>query len=332
MTERKKLVLHIGTHKTGTTYLQNVFAKNSDLLLKHGILYPKSGQIHNAHFKLCWQLRDPQYKDVALETMPEWRKLIDEVNTSPARVAIVSSEEFAFSIDPTLLASLKQHFDVQIICLVRSPDAFVQSFYNQFVKDFVTREARTLTTYLAEENPFFLSNRFMLEKWMGVVGRAAMTVCSFERCTKSGELFGAFMKELGLPKVDGLQNPGTEILQKVSLPPDALEYLRLSNPYLEDEGGHHAYVVDVVRAVTANPEAFSTTSSGMLSLKSRQMLRNRYAPQNTWMAKTFWDQTANPFPAKDAAPLPADFDTRPEVADARTMGRVSAMIRNLMKP
>lgn len=331
MTQRKKLVLHIGTHKTGTTYIQNVLARNAARLLQAGILYPKSGQIHNAHFKLCWKLRHPDFKDAALDAIPEWRGLMDEIRTSTADIAIVSAEEFAFSITPKRLADLKAHFDVQIICFVRSPDTFVQSFYNQFVKDFSTRETRTLTQYLAEETTFFLANRPMLEKWIDVFGRPAVTVCSFENATRNGELFREFFKALDLTVPPGLQSPTPDILQKVSLPPDALEYLRLSNPYLTHEPGHHAFVVEVVKAVQVHKEKFQTTRSGVLSLASRRMLRDRYAPQNTWLAKTFWGQQKNPFPAGKADPPPGDFATRPECADVHMLSRVSVLLRELME-
>ncbi|KUF08970.1 hypothetical protein [Pseudoponticoccus marisrubri] len=305
-------------------------ARNRDLLLNSGVLYPKAGEIHNAHFKLCWQLRAPENRDKPLDAIPAWQNLIREVSASPAEVAIVSCEEFSFSSDPARLALLKEHFDVRIVCYIRSPEAFLQSFYNQFVKDFQTRETRTLTRYLAEENPFFLSNRVMLEKWLDVFGRPAMTVGRFDTAVRSGKLFREFFESLGLSVPAGLQSPSPDILQKVSLPPDALEYLRFSNPYLENEAGHHAFVVDVVRATMAHKEAFNTTSNGILSLKSRRMLRNRYGAQNVWMAKTFWDQTTNPFPPSETPPPPEGFDARPEEADVRTLGRVSAMIRNLM--
>jgi len=38
-----KLFLHIGTEKTGSSFLQSYLAKNRSLLLKHGIYFPKAG-------------------------------------------------------------------------------------------------------------------------------------------------------------------------------------------------------------------------------------------------------------------------------------------------
>ena len=38
-----RIVLHIGTHKTATTTIQNVFHRNATLLAQHGIVYPRLG-------------------------------------------------------------------------------------------------------------------------------------------------------------------------------------------------------------------------------------------------------------------------------------------------
>ena len=35
-----EIIVHIGTHKTGTSSLQNFFAGNIPALLKHGVHYP----------------------------------------------------------------------------------------------------------------------------------------------------------------------------------------------------------------------------------------------------------------------------------------------------
>ena len=44
-----RLVLHIGTHKTGTSSLQNAFWRRRALLATHGIIYPDFGTAHSHH-------------------------------------------------------------------------------------------------------------------------------------------------------------------------------------------------------------------------------------------------------------------------------------------
>ena len=50
--------------------------------------------------------------------------------------------------------------------------------YTTFVKDFITRETRTISTYLNEDRLEFLNNRAILEPWLAVFGRKAVQVLS----------------------------------------------------------------------------------------------------------------------------------------------------------
>ena len=46
----KKVYIHIGTEKTGTTSIQNVLAKNRESLLKNDYCYPSSPGVKNHEF------------------------------------------------------------------------------------------------------------------------------------------------------------------------------------------------------------------------------------------------------------------------------------------
>ena len=56
----KRLILHIGTHKTWTTALQILLAKNDRVLAKNNILFPVSGRLseHSGHHNIAWELND----------------------------------------------------------------------------------------------------------------------------------------------------------------------------------------------------------------------------------------------------------------------------------
>lgn len=59
-----RLILHAGTHKTGTTTIQKVPADNREFLRDHGILYPKGGsafpRTRVPHHRFAHGLVDPQ--------------------------------------------------------------------------------------------------------------------------------------------------------------------------------------------------------------------------------------------------------------------------------
>ena len=52
----RRVVLHVGLHKTGTTFLQTVFETNRDVLAEQGIYYP-GGPGEPAQRMASWDLR-----------------------------------------------------------------------------------------------------------------------------------------------------------------------------------------------------------------------------------------------------------------------------------
>lgn len=326
--KKKKLVLHIGSHKTATTFIQGSLANNTDVLRKMGILYPKSGQIYEAHFRLCWKLRDPAFANTPLTEIDDWAALIEEIQADPAEMAIISAEEFGLAINPVRLTALKDIFDIQIVHYLRSPESYMESFYNQFVKDFITRETRPIHTYIAEERLHFLNTRGILEPWLNVFGQDAISLRIFSKdALKDGILHDLF-KTIGVNSVPEMAPPGGSALQKVSLQPDALEYLRFVNHGLSVEKGHYDFVIRLVRVASESKALLQSTSAGILSYKARKTLRFRYAGANIWAMKTFLGTEISPFRVDDTPHPPEGFSDRPESADAEALGRVAAMIHN----
>ena len=59
---KKRIIIHAGTHKTGTTFLQSFLSLNYKRLLDKGILFPLSGKIgkFSGHHNIAWQLNDDE--------------------------------------------------------------------------------------------------------------------------------------------------------------------------------------------------------------------------------------------------------------------------------
>jgi hypothetical protein len=324
---KKRLFLHIGSHKTATTFLQNSFANNPVALAELGIQYPQSGMIYQAHFKLSGELRDRAHTERPLEFLPEWAAALAEIDASPLPIALISSEDFSW-VDPQRLAVLTDRFEVQIIFYLRSPDSHLESYYNQLVKDYQTRETRTIETYMAEETLAFLDTSKLLRPWAQVFGDAAVNLRLFDKSSLPDGIMPDFLSVLGAKRVPVFRAPDASILHKVSLPPDALEYLRLSNPWLVRQAGHHEFVLRLIRIAQGQKDSLQETRSGLLSLRARQMLRARFRHSQTTAAKLYLGAERVPFPSADAPPPPTDFEQRRPEADARVMGKVAALLRN----
>lgn len=140
MNATRKLVLHVGTHKTGTKTLQLFSAVNREEFFKYGVYVPRAGRVELAdrtytpgHHQLAWDAmygHDP----AAL------RALAEEIAQHPAPLTFVSSEDFEYSIAPRQpLTALREAFEamglhVYPLLYVRRQDSYAESIYAQFVR------------------------------------------------------------------------------------------------------------------------------------------------------------------------------------------------------
>lgn len=177
---KRKLILHIGLHKTGTTAIQALCTKNRDALLKQGILYPRAGCEHNGvvragHHTLPWSyFRDPTLDHA-------WAQLLDEIENSPARKIIISSEEFdvtGFRPHIPALAKRLDNYDVQVLVYLRRQDEFVQSFYGTQVVHH--NETRSIDEFVKDPRTL-LDYAELLAPWASSFGKDHLLVRVYEK-------------------------------------------------------------------------------------------------------------------------------------------------------
>jgi cytidylate kinase len=126
----KTIYIHVGMSKTGTTSIQQMLAKNEDLLSQSGILFPKWARKNGiGHHSLAAYIKQGKDEDDAL-------KLKAEVGSSKHQKVIVSSELFERMSEDKWRA-LGQFFSpyrVKIIIYLRRQDDAIISMYNDLVK------------------------------------------------------------------------------------------------------------------------------------------------------------------------------------------------------
>ncbi len=77
---KKKLYLHIGMGKTGTTALQNFFWENRKALASHDICYPKRGTMANAHHLLSPHIPRFLENQWKFENVDDWAPELAKVD------------------------------------------------------------------------------------------------------------------------------------------------------------------------------------------------------------------------------------------------------------
>ncbi|MEP2716305.1 hypothetical protein [Pseudophaeobacter sp.] len=323
---KKTLHFHIGAHKTATTALQDTLAANADLLARAGLLYPKAGRYFTGHHPLALALRDPERRQHPLEALGDWPAVLQEIEASPAPHVLLSSENFEWLQDLSPLQPLSARYHLRVIYSLRSPPRYLESFYNQLVKDLKTRESRPLETYICEHGLFFLDSEKLLRRWSAAFGPGALRLQIHpEQRQPQAELMAGFLRLLEFRPPPGLRPPPRPALQKVSLPPDALEYLRLRNLHGAPQKKQHRITMALAQIAQTEAPALQRTRAGLLSLAAQRTLLSRFDAGNRRLARAYLGSDRAPFDPKDLRAHPG-YDRRLGLGDDLMISRVEALL------
>jgi hypothetical protein len=146
--EPKRVYLHIGAPKTGTTYLQRVLANNRDALEAAGVLYPRVGR--EAHHSAVWSVRKTfEHTDKGATFADHWPRLVRESLEWAGSAVVISSELFCFSRRRKIaeIVGAFEGAEVHIVYTARDLMRQVPAVWQEQVKN---REVMTYRDYLAD--------------------------------------------------------------------------------------------------------------------------------------------------------------------------------------
>lgn len=131
---KKKLYVHIGMGKTGTTALQNFFAENRKVLSRHDLNYPTHGVMSNAHHLLSPHVPRFLEDQWTFESVEEWAPRL--VKSRENRI-LLSSELMAWADEAKarkFCAQVSAFFDLHVVVYLRRQDSIIMASYNQQIK------------------------------------------------------------------------------------------------------------------------------------------------------------------------------------------------------
>lgn len=203
---KKKVFLHIGYSKTGTTALQHFLFDHRKMLEEHSVLYPVScmnnhnqTNHHNlSHSLLVGSTKPfPSYNDPKnYGETPDfyWNKIIDEIETSTCKTIILSSEAFIrFRGIPHLMQKVNDYlkdFDLKIICYIRRQDYLFESNYNHKVKASNSIEPFEKDMESKIKNIDYYRD---LMEWATIVGKENMIVRIYSKENLPGGIIPDFL-------------------------------------------------------------------------------------------------------------------------------------------
>lgn len=131
----KRVILHIGRHKSGTSSIQHCLNRNVDLLSAAGILYPKHGRGGRvAHHDIAKAL-NPKLQQLQINPTQIAEKILVE-RQKEEHTIIISSEAFQNICD---LVNVKEFLkalgpeNITIICYFREHLDYAIAAYRQFI-------------------------------------------------------------------------------------------------------------------------------------------------------------------------------------------------------
>lgn len=137
-----RLIIHIGTHKTGTTAIQGSLIDAGESLLERGILYPRAGRERGlGHAILARELDDTSGPPT--ET-PSHLAVVEELQSTGASVLVISAERLSQARGNRPVAWARAACqqlaprEALIVGYVRPQWEYIESSYAQHVKDGTT--------------------------------------------------------------------------------------------------------------------------------------------------------------------------------------------------
>lgn len=115
----ERVILHVGTPKTGTSYVQDVLLAHQEALAELGILYPADR--HDAHFLAALDLMQLPWGGLEEEATGRWEMLAGQVRSWPG-TAIISHEIFGTASRGQVHRALDSLGDAEIHIVLSARD------------------------------------------------------------------------------------------------------------------------------------------------------------------------------------------------------------------
>jgi hypothetical protein len=299
---RKRVHLHVGTPKTGTSSIQWFFDQNRELLHGRGVHYPEEFLSSHAHHAAAWyclpnRARRSPDAFVPYNSDIEWNQAAEQfvrsIHDSPYGNIVISSETF-YRADHKRVAELFNSFDVNIVISLRRQDKYFESAYNQ--------NSKIAGKFFGNDAQERLLNKIdysiQLDSWSRHFGIDNITVIPFEPRWFPNGLERRFVELIGIDwdrrfKLD---------IRNTRVNRDCLDFLVRLNALDILPRSRYLEVVNMCEDYSAtrpDPPHFRN----VFSPDRRREILDRFAESNALVAARY-------LPSEDAL-----FDTRIEDAD-----------------
>ena len=224
----KKLFLHIGLNKTGTSSIQHFLASNRSILKSNGVSYPSAWTSYNAHHGVARLEKIARtFGTSRVHDAPEFSAFLDEVEDSEK--VILSSETLFQSERPETFKEIFENFDVTIVLYLRHKIPHILSWYQQDVQQ-GTCTADPID-YIFYQN---ISYADLVDRWVNAFGKSNVFVRVYDREKMvNGNSIDDFLETVNIAHVEGFVPPEREF--NPSITGNLLHFKRVHNLFSDRE-------------------------------------------------------------------------------------------------
>ncbi len=338
----KRLLIHIGTEKTGTTSIQHFLNRNAAALAARGIWYPTDSSRGYcdaaAHFPLAGALVD-NWHDFVHPSRAQFLPLCAtdfsaDARASPAATTVVSSEHFSSRVrDAARLAAFRRTLastfdDIRIVCYLRNQaDLALSSHATRII--FGGRAAFD-PAQVSTDDPYF-NYLAMLDLWASVFGSDALVLREYDRRTlASGDVCRDFVA-----KVLDIGDDGLVFSKELNPTPGAIlleitRQLNLALPTVaENPAGWRS--AQRLRSILLSTLTISNDVALTLTTAQRQSLLSRFEACNRAVNMRYMKGAMSPHWFDASASGAEDKVVDPDFVNAMTMNALSKLVINFLQ-
>ena len=217
----KKLYLHIGPHKTGTTYIQQFLHENRRKLAAQGLVYPKEFFLYHGHHKLFDELK----KDIRTR---EYQRAIRKIDSYTENIVISSERLCKLPVEKlAILISDLASYEVFLLYSYRLPTL---RFYSEWQENIKHGSSLTFMEEFgsAVMNPFKserLNTLLTLDGYSRHFGKSNLKILDYQSGLRSGSTLNNFLEAVNTPMNFNFSRESVN----ASLPVDLIEIIRTLN-------------------------------------------------------------------------------------------------------
>lgn len=338
--DKPRLILHIGTEKTGTTFIQQFLSRNRRALAEQGIHTPQSldngGGAHSWMPILCYKenrvddlVREQRFSSTAyrfFRILQKKRELCAEVQaiSGMSPTWVITSEHLQSRLrDEEELLRLRNIVDevfgrVEILLYIRRPVLTAISLWSTVVKNGAVHHELPAPKISYFSN--ICSHRATIERWRQCFGDARLSVRLFDpACFVGGSLVEDFCHAVGIVGRESLECPAPA---NEALSFKGIQYLSYLNEWIPRLSGTPSVPSrwDLVRLIARQTAQFP---------RFRPTPEQVAAYEEAFAESCHWVR-ANYFPDRDVLwPTPLTVESDPDASARRLTIEETALLQAL---